>query len=108
MFVRTASPLSYGLAPRSNGAFLFPPAVACVRVACVPATSVFVVLQVMDAFCTSRANLSGPKVESVLAWALHLRRLGGVEHLVAALKVCLLPPTRARMYVFSFPYSSIN
>ncbi|CAN0537763.1 unnamed protein product, partial [Ectocarpus sp. 12 AP-2014] len=45
-------------------------------------------LQVVDAFCTSRANLSGPKsVESVLAWVLRFGRLGGVEHLVAALEV---------------------
>ncbi|CAN0282761.1 unnamed protein product, partial [Ectocarpus sp. 13 AM-2016] len=44
--------------------------------------------QVVDAFCTSRANLSGPKsVESVLAWVLRFCRLGGVEHLVAALEV---------------------
>lgn len=47
-------------------------------------------LQIVDAFCTSRANLAGPKaVESVLAWALRLCRLGGVEHLVSSLKVCV-------------------
>lgn len=44
--------------------------------------------QVVDAFCTSRANLSGPKaVESVLAWTLRFCSLGGVGHLVSALKV---------------------
>lgn len=48
----------------------------------------FLTFQVVDAFCTSRTNLSGPKaVESVLAWSLRFSRLKGVEHLVAALKV---------------------
>lgn len=44
--------------------------------------------QVVDAFCTGRINLAGPKaVESVLAWTLRFCKLGGVAHLVSALKV---------------------
>lgn len=45
-------------------------------------------LQVVDAFCTARINLSGPKaVESVLGWSLRFCKLGGLEHLVSAFKI---------------------
>ena len=44
--------------------------------------------KIVDAFCTSRVNLSGPKAaEVVLAWTLRFCSLGGVGHLVSALKV---------------------
>lgn len=49
---------------------------------------VYFVGKIVDAFCTSRVNLSGPKAaEVVLAWTLRFCSLGGVGHLVSSLKV---------------------
>lgn len=54
--------------------------------------AVALVSQVVDAFLTGEMNLRTPKaVESVLAWALRFTALGGVEHLMQALKVCNSP-----------------